>query len=266
MQHFMIDGFKGFRSRFDYIQLVQEVLEEVPFHLALEPAMPPFLLPYYNGVVPEDCGISAFVLLRGGHVTLHTFSFREAYFADIVTAQPYTAERAQELFSAAYPCGVVNVNVAQRAPGILQSVTPDCAADFGPHVFLDIADYTGPSTMDGVFELFDRLPREISMTPIMRPYLLKGDTADGRRFLSAVTMIAESHIILHVFPDEGRVFFDLFSCQFFNYPAVMARLKSLLPGKVLNEAIVGRGSKYHHLRTGREEKISHAVSWLPATR
>src|SRR5256886_7935447 len=84
MLHFTIDGFRGFRSRFDDAHLIQEVLEDAPAQLGLKRAMPAFVLPYYSGVVPEDCGISAFVFLAGGHFTLHTFSFREAYFADLV--------------------------------------------------------------------------------------------------------------------------------------------------------------------------------------
>ena len=77
MLHFTMDGFGGHRSRFDDIRLVQEVLEELPVHLGLTPAMPPMLLPYYNGVEPDDCGVSGFVFLAGGHLTIHTFSFRE---------------------------------------------------------------------------------------------------------------------------------------------------------------------------------------------
>ena len=61
MYHVMIDGFRGFRSRFDDIKLVQESLEEIPAKLGLQPVMPGFMLPYYDGVVPEDCGVSSFV-------------------------------------------------------------------------------------------------------------------------------------------------------------------------------------------------------------
>lgn len=264
MQHFMIDGVKGYRSRFDHIQLIQEILEEIPFKLGLTPAMPPFLLPYYNGVVPEDCGVSAFVLLRGGHFTLHTFSFREAYFADLVSSTPFDAKNLRLQLDAALPCERTTVNAVTRDPGALQTVPPDTEADFGPHVFLDLADYDGPQSMDDLFDLFDRLPREIDMTPIMRPYMVKGTTADGRRFRSVVTMIAESHIILHLFPDERRAYFDLFSCKFFELEPVLARIKAELPGRVLNEALVGRGSKYHLLRTEREQQVDVTQHWLEA--
>mgnify|MGYP003353021486 CR=1 FL=1 len=69
MLHCTLDGFGGHRSRFDDIRLVHELLEELPGRLGLQPAMPPMLLPYYNGVEPDDCGISGFVFLAGGHLT-----------------------------------------------------------------------------------------------------------------------------------------------------------------------------------------------------
>lgn len=264
MQHFMIDGIKGYRSRFDHIQLIQEILEEIPYKLGVEPAMPPFLLPYYNGVVPEDCGVSAFVFFRGGHFTLHTFSFREAYFADFVSVHPFKTEELHRMLDSALPCEKTTVSAVHRMPGALQSMPPDSATDFGPHLFLDLADYQGPETMDELFDLFDRLPWEIGMTPIMRPYTIKGSTAAGRRFLSTVTMIAESHIILHLFPDEHRAYFDLFSCKFFELAPVLARIKAELPGQVLNEALIGRGSKYYLERTERSMEVALSQHWLGA--
>src|SRR2546425_4385263 len=106
MLHFTIDGFRGFRSRFDDAHLIQEVLEDAPAQLGLKRAMPAFVLPYYNGVVPEDCGVSAFVFLAGRHFTLHTFSFREAYFADLGAPTAFDAGRLRDLLAAVLPCAV----------------------------------------------------------------------------------------------------------------------------------------------------------------
>ncbi|MBI3963284.1 MAG: S-adenosylmethionine decarboxylase [Deinococcus sp.] len=266
MQHFMIDGFQGFRSRFDHIQLIQEVLEEVPVQLGLRPAMPAFLLPYYNGVVPEDCGVSSFLFLVGGHFTLHTFSFREAYFADLVTPTVFDTRRLRQLLDTAFPCATTTVNMVERAPGSLRSATPNVDTDFGPHLFLDIEDYQGPRNMDGLFALFDRLPSEIGMTPIMRPYILRGTTSAGQPVLSAMTMIAESHISLHVFEGEGKAYFDLFSCRFFDRGKVVPRIQTELPGRYVNEALIARGSKYRFLRTERSEELARSKSWLEAVR
>lgn len=264
MQHFMIDGFQGFRSRFDHIQLIQEVLEEVPVQLGLQPAMPAFLLPYYNGVVPDDCGVSAFVFLVGGHFTLHTFSFREAYFADLVTPATFDPKRLRLLLEAAFPCETTTANVIERTPSLLKNVEPDAAADFGPHLFLDIEQYQGPGTMDALFSLFDQLPTNIGMTPIMRPYVIRGINSANGPVLSAMTMIAESHISLHVFPTEEKAYFDLFSCRFFDRDIVVPRIKAQLRGEYVNEALITRGNKYRLLRTQRDEELVRSQNWLHA--
>jgi S-adenosylmethionine/arginine decarboxylase-like enzyme len=132
MQHFMIDGFRGYRSRFDDIKLIQEILEESPAQLGLQPVMPGFLLPYYNGVVPEDCGASAFLFLRGGHMTIHTFSFRECYFADVLSVQPFDARTLEAQLRSALPCSSVTVLTTDRKDRSFGDPPTDPANNFGP--------------------------------------------------------------------------------------------------------------------------------------
>lgn len=270
LTHFTLDGFHGFRSRFDDIKLVQEILEELPSVLGLKPVMPPFLLPYYNGVVPEDCGISAFVLLRGGHLTLHTFSFRECFFADLVAPGTFDAQRAQMVLQRTLPCRTVRSQTVVRGGDgdfgrrkTRETVDPE--TDFGPHLFLRFSPYRGPTTMDALFELFDALPQKIDMTPIMRPYVLKTGTGRGGHVLSALTMIAESHISLHVYPETDEAFFDIFSCKFFESERITAILVRELGGNVAEQVLVSRGQRYKDLRTERDEVMGHTNRWLATT-
>ncbi len=260
MLHFTIDGFQGFRSRFDHVPLIQEVLEEVPAQLGLKPVMPAFVLPYYNGVVAEDCGVSAFLFLAGGHFTLHTFSFREAYFADLVSPEPFDADHLRSVLDAVFPCATTSVQTVERTK--MKDTDPDVEADFGPHLFLNIDAYQGPQSMDTLFALFDRLPRTIGMTPIMRPYVIRDTLPDGRRVLSALTMIAESHVSLHVFPDDERAYFDIFSCRFFDRDQVVPQLKACFPGGTVHEALIARGSRYRILRTERADEHAKSHAWL----
>lgn len=272
LTHFTMDGFHGFRSRFDDVKLVQELLEELPNVLKLKPVMPPFLLPYYNGVVPEDCGISAFVLLRGGHLTLHTFSFRECFFADLLTPGSVDTQRAQMILQSTLPCRTVRSQTIERGGEgdfahrrRVAKETVDADSDFGPHLFLRFSPYRGPRTMDELFDLFDTLPPKIDMTPIMRPYLLKTPTGRGSHVLSAFTMIAESHISLHVFPDSDEAFFDLFSCKFFDTERVVKVLVDALGGHATEEVMMSRGQRYKDLRTERKEVLGQTNRWLATT-
>jgi S-adenosylmethionine/arginine decarboxylase-like enzyme len=226
--------------------------------------MPAFLLPYYDGIVAEDCGISAFVFLRGGHFTLHTFSFREAYFVDLCTPHPFNRRQLQVLLEGAFPGRTTMVNTVIRRPGAGDIVPLNKDLDFGPHLMLDIVDYRGPQSLDDLFDLFDVLPQEAGMVPIMRPYVMKTTTTDGRRVVSAMTLVAESHLSLHVFPEEKRAYFDVFACRFFAAQTMIERIKARLPGRVVNEILMGRAHRYKLLRTERPDEISRTRRWVRA--
>jgi len=81
--------------------------------------------------------------------------------------------------------------------------------------------------------------------------------------LSAMTMIAESHVSLHVFPREERAYFDIFSCRFFDRSFVVPRLLAQFPGGSVQEALIARGSRYRYLRTERADEHAKSRTWLP---
>lgn len=261
MLHFTMDGFGGHRSRFDDIRLIHELLEELPARLGLTPAMPPMLLPYYNGVEPDDCGISGFVFLAGGHFTIHTFSFRECYFVDLVAPHGFDVHELREALVTALPVRSVEVHTAKR-PRLFDEIPVHPDEDFGPHLLLNIEGYTGPASMDDLFEMFDNLPPRIDMTPIMRPYVLRSTTPDGRSVLSAMTMIAESHIALHIDEASKNAWFDIFSCKFFDPKAVLAELQKAMPGHKHTLQLISRGCGYRVKRTERGPEHARTKAWL----
>jgi len=263
MNHIILDAFHGYRSRLDDIMLVYEALEEIPQKLGLKTVMPPFILPYYNGVVPEDCGISAFVFLAGGHFTIHTFSFRETYFVDVLSPQPIDEEKLNHLLKEAFPAEIVTSYCLKRDRGTCYppKIEINRDLDFGPHLFMDIKNYHGPKSMDDLFVIFDTMPFEIGMTPIIRPIVVK-NTVDDEPVTSILTMIAESHISLHYFEKSNKSYFDLFSCRFFDTDTVVGKLKTILKGETLNETLISRGSKYEHLKNKLVAPAVDTRAWL----
>lgn len=263
MNHFVLDAFNGYRSRLDDILLVQEILEEIPSKLGIKRVMPPFILPYYNGVVPEDCGITAFVLLAGGHFTIHTFSFREVYFVDMVTPEPIDSDKLKELLIGALPAERTSSFLLERErrETYPKFIEINEALDFGPHLFLDFQGYKGPKTMDELFACFDTMPFEIDMTPIIRPYTIK-NTFHGEQVTSIITMIAESHISLHYFEKSQRAYLDLFSCRFFDANKVVPTLKEMFKSDSVSETMISRGNKYQHFKNDVASQSEHARLWL----
>jgi len=262
MNHFVMDAFNGYRSRLDDITLVHEFLEKLPIRLGLQAVMPPFILPYYNGIAPEDCGISAFVFLAGGHFTIHTFSFREAYFVDLVSPIEFDSVNLERIIRETFPAERVTSYLLEReTPETYpEKIQINETKDFGPHLFLDFDDYAGPVSMDDLFDLFDSMPFRIGMTPIMRPYIVKNNVGDID-CISVLTMIAESHISFHYFPKLNRAYLDLFSCRFFNYSEVSHTLKGIFSSNVVNETLLSRGSKYHQFKKMADPESRNSGAW-----
>jgi S-adenosylmethionine/arginine decarboxylase-like enzyme len=258
----MLDGISGFRARFDQINLIQELLDELPQKLGLQPAMPAFLLPYYNGVVPEDCGISAFLFLAGGHLTLHTFSFREFYFADLLSFKPFDQRKFAELLDFAFPASSTTLHFASREKGTFNDKQPDNRSDFGPHIMFEIEGYRGITEMEALFSVFDRFPSQVNMTPIMRPYIIKTPLPGSGSITSVMTMIAESHISFHLFHEQRRAYLDLFSCSFFNPSVVEKKVFDLFKGDLQKSALIPRGTNFRKLSNQRNIELKQSRSWL----
>jgi S-adenosylmethionine/arginine decarboxylase-like enzyme len=262
MYHFLFDAYESYRSRLDDITLIHEFLEEVPLKMGLKTVMPPFVLPYYNGIVPEDAGLSAFVFLEGGHFTIHTFSYRGVFFCDLLYPQTFDTEKLRVYIDEAFPAQKVFQNFVERQKEFrLDRPAVDEKKDFGPHLMLNLEGYKGPSTLDSLFAYFDILPSAIGMTPIMRPYGVRS-AAGKKEVISILTMIAESHISLHFFPNEGQAFFDIFSCSFFDTDKVSRELKKGLEGTITAEVLISRGSKYKDFREERRDKVRYSRKWL----
>jgi S-adenosylmethionine/arginine decarboxylase-like enzyme len=115
--------------------------------------------------------------------------------------------------------------------------------------------------MEGLFDSFDTLPYRIGMTPIMRPYAIKSNH-ENQDVLSILTMIAESHISLHIFLYTREAYLDLFSCSFFDYSAVSEQLRQEFGGTVTNEILISRGSKYKLHRNEKEAQLVKSRNWL----
>lgn len=265
MKHLMLDGLEGYRSRFDDIRLMHEILEEIPGKLGAQPIMPPFVLPYYDGVDPEDVGLSGMVLLRGGHCTIHTFSYAECYFADIMSPNLSGLEEFQSLMGQALPCATVETTSVERDEVARRHIDANRNDDFGPHYTLNLKGFKGPRTLDRVFDLLDSMPGLVGMTPIMRPMVLRDQMEDGSEVLSGMTMIAESHMALHVFPERAEAYFDLFSCRFFNPSEVTVRIRELLPADQALEQMAVRGRSFERRVTERSTVGADQRKWRRPT-
>ena len=261
MQHVMVDGFEGHRSRLDDILLMHETLERLPVALDLSPTMPPIVTPYYNGFEPEDCGLSGFVFLEGGHITIHTFSQREVFFADIFSPKNFDATKAENLLQGSFPAFErVTFEEDRLSPHELQ-VSGDLKMDFGPHLLAKFELGELHPTLDWLFNMLDTLPSSIGMTPIMRPYVISNPQKNKSLVLSGITMIAESHVAAHILLPERHVYFDIFSCKYFDVNSVLEKLTTIFQVPPTTSKFITRGKDYESRRSTSFDRYRKFGGW-----
>jgi len=84
--HLMLDGYGCDRSKLEDINFISSFLDEYPTEMDMTKIMPPYVF-RYNGSVPEDWGVSGFVLIAESHISIHTFPEKRYLSLDMFSCQ-----------------------------------------------------------------------------------------------------------------------------------------------------------------------------------
>jgi len=93
--HLAVDGYGTDTSKFQDTDLLYEFLDTYPTTLGMTKITEPKVLTYV-GSVPEDWGLSGFVIIAESHISVHTFPSRNYINVDIFSCKEFDAEKALE--------------------------------------------------------------------------------------------------------------------------------------------------------------------------
>ena len=261
MLHIMLDAYRAKAEDLNDLRVVYEKINRVTNFLSVKTIMPPVLVPYYYGQVKEDDGISAFVMLKGGHFTIHTFPERECYFVDILYDGFVNADKFVDILAKEFPFEFKILNVVDRRFDIhdqAQFAKIDEMDDFGPHYLIKTLS-PQEYTMDEMYAFLDKLPTTINMDPIFRPVVIT-DNVYNPKIYSGITVIAQSHIAFHYYKETKKAYIDIFSCSFINCDNLIREVQKAV-GTECESILISRGSKHTQKRTQRDEYISRFNEW-----
>jgi len=151
------------------------------------------LIPYFNGKVVKDGGVSGVILGDNFHFTCHTFSFKNTVFIDY-----FGDDRKKST--------VKDIILDTFDTNNYDMGSKDVAGNFGKHIIL----------RPKVLELNDAILmvklilKEIDMTPITELLINRGNNGN----FDLLQPIAESHISFHKSKEDMIV--DAFSCKYFD--------------------------------------------------
>lgn len=249
MKHTMVDGYGASSYKLDDINLINDSLNYLASFLGVKPVAPPALIPYYYGEDDEDSGVSAYLFLKGGHITIHTFPRRECYFLDIIYDGFFETDKLVSFLERELPFERANskvVTVDRRVKE--QTIIPMEKRDFGPHVLAKIK-VTKKVGMEEISDFLETIVPNINMHPITRAVVIKDNPANPT-YLTGMILIAESHIGIHYNLQEQVIYFDLFSCAMFDASGLSKALEDAF-GELISYSIIVRGTKYDYKRASK---------------
>jgi len=91
--HLMIDGYGCDRVSLEDMSLIYNFLDDYPAAMNMTKIMPPYVF-RYHGSVPDDWGISGFVLIAESHISIHTFPEKRYLSLDMFSCKPFDTQRA----------------------------------------------------------------------------------------------------------------------------------------------------------------------------
>lgn len=260
MKHITIDCYGSNQHQLDDMKVINQVLSDVTYELNLDPICPPVIIPYYYGKVKDDKGISAFVLLEGGHITIHTFPIRKCYFVDVFFVGDFNEYDCYRFFLEQLPFNENKsiVNKRERLERKFEMAPYEPSVDFGPHIMMEI-EAKNEIKMDNLFDFLENMAYEIDMDPITRPFIIKS-TINNPLYLSGIIVIAQSHISVHYSYKTKIIYADLFSCAPFDYSVVEGYLTKL--GKIVSSQLVARGTKHlYRINTSDDISLMASSKW-----
>lgn len=93
--------------------LVFDILNRLPDMIGMTKITQPYVFKY-SGLVPEDKGITGFVVIAESHISIHTFQEKNYVFIDLFSCKPFNYDFAQEYLINAFESKSPTVNVLMR--------------------------------------------------------------------------------------------------------------------------------------------------------
>ncbi len=91
--HLTLDGYGCSYERLTNLDAIYQFLDHCPDVIHMTKIMPPYVFKYH-GKVPEDWGLSGFVLIAESHISIHTFPDRAYLSLDIFSCKDFDYQQA----------------------------------------------------------------------------------------------------------------------------------------------------------------------------
>jgi S-adenosylmethionine decarboxylase len=140
--------------------------------------------------------------------------------------------------------GAVGVGRPTDAPRATAAPPPNSVKRVGQHAIVDVSNVDGRLEEAEVAALLTEIARACGVTLLS---IVTHPFGEGQG-LTAIAVLAESHISLHEWPEYRFVAFDIFVCGHGDPGPAIALIRSRFPRAHVESQIIDRQTKWHEPR------------------
>lgn len=123
--HLVLDGYDCDSGKISCLDRIFNFLDRMPSLIDMTKIMPPYVF-RYKGIVPEDWGISGFVLIAESHISVHTYPDKRYLVLDAFSCKDFDSGVAIAEAVSTFSIGRYDHKVLDRGlefPKNVQTVT-----------------------------------------------------------------------------------------------------------------------------------------------
>lgn len=99
--HLMLDCQGCDINRIGNLEYVFKFLNELPEQIGMTKITQPYVFPY-EGLIPEDKGITGTVIIAESHLTFHSFTDKDYFFFDVFSCKHFDVDQVARLVVEAF--------------------------------------------------------------------------------------------------------------------------------------------------------------------
>jgi S-adenosylmethionine decarboxylase len=111
--HLTLDGYDCSPAKLANLDVIYEFLDHCPDLITMTKIMPPYVFKY-QAQVPEDWGVSGFVLIAESHISVHTYPEKAYLSLDIFSCKDFDHQKAVAYATELFGIGRHELNLLNR--------------------------------------------------------------------------------------------------------------------------------------------------------
>jgi S-adenosylmethionine decarboxylase len=125
--HLMLDCRQCNLQKMGDLAFIFDFLNRLPEQIGMTKITQPYVFPY-EGLIPEDKGVTGTVIIAESHITFHSFLEKDYFFFDAFSCKPFDIEQVQQIVQDTFEVKLMQAHVKHRGLDFPRSTVPSLAS------------------------------------------------------------------------------------------------------------------------------------------